>query len=133
VLIEAGARYSGLDYARARNDQAAYASAWGRFMSRYDLMLTPAMEVVAFPHGSTGPATIEGEPIGEFYDDWCHFCYPANLSGQPAMSVPMGTAEHDMPIGLQIIGPRFGDATVLRAAAAWERIAPWPAPGGGPA
>ena len=46
--------FSAADYARARNDQAAYAGAWGRFMSRYDLMLTPAMELVAFAHGTDG-------------------------------------------------------------------------------
>jgi Asp-tRNA(Asn)/Glu-tRNA(Gln) amidotransferase A subunit family amidase len=127
-LIEAGAPYSGVDYARARNEQAAYASAWGSFLTRYDLLLTPAMEIVAFRHGQTGPTVVAGQPIGEFFDDWCHFCYPSNLTGQPAMSVPMGAAEDGLPIGLQIIGPRFGDALVLRAAAAWERIAPWPRP-----
>src|SRR5205807_2275560 len=103
-----------------------YACAWGRFMERYDLLLTPAMECVAFEHGRTGPATIGGESIGEFYDDYCHFCYPFNLSGQPALSVPMGTAEHGLPVGLQLVGRRFEDDVVLRAAAAWERIAPWP-------
>ena len=127
-LIEAGAAYSGADYARARNEQAAYAAAFGRFMERYDLFLTPAMEVVAFPHGTTGPASVEGQPIGEHFDDWCHFCYPANLTGAPAISVPMGTAEHGLPVGLQLTGRRLGDATVLRAAAAWERLAPWPRP-----
>ena len=128
ALIEAGAAFSAADYARARNDQAAYASAWGSFMARYDLMLTPAMELVAFAHGRTGPELIDGQPIGEQFDDWCHFSYPSNLSGQPAMSVPMGSAEHDLPVGLQIIGPRLGDQRVLRAAAAWERIAPWERP-----
>ena len=127
-LIEAGRAYSGADYARARNEQAAYAAAFGRFMDRYDLFLTPAMEVVAFPHGTTGPVSVEGEPIGEHFDDWCHFCYPANLTGAPAISVPMGAAEHGMPVGLQLTGRRHGDATVLRAAAAWERLAPWPRP-----
>src|SRR5436305_6711260 len=83
------------------------------------------MECVAFEHGRTGPATIGGEPIGDFYDDYCHFCYPFNLTGQPAMSVPMGTAERGLPVGLQIIGRRFADDTVLRAAAAWERLHPW--------
>ncbi|MEO9174200.1 MAG: amidase family protein, partial [Gaiellales bacterium] len=114
TLIEAGAAFSGLDYARARNEQAAYASAWGRFLDRYDLMLTPAMELVAFPHGTTGPASIDGQPIGEFFDDWCHFSYPCNLSGQPAMSVPMGPADEGLPVGLQIIGPRFSEALILR-------------------
>ena len=59
-------------------------------MERYDLFLTPAMEVVAFPHGTTGPTSVEGQPIGEHFDDWCHFCYPANLTGAPAISVPDG-------------------------------------------
>jgi Asp-tRNA(Asn)/Glu-tRNA(Gln) amidotransferase A subunit family amidase len=127
-MIEAGAVFSAADYARARNDQAAYAAAWGRFMARYDLMLTPAMELVAFVHGRTGPTLIEGQPIGDFLDDWCHFSYPSNLSGQPAMSVPMGTAEEGLPIGLQIIGPRLADHAVLRAAAAWERLEPWDRP-----
>ena len=127
-LIEAGSIYSGADYVRARNEQGAYAAAFGRFMEHYDLFLTPAMEVVAFPHGTTGPAAIEGQPIGEHFDDWCHFCYPANLTGAPAISVPMGGAEEGLPVGLQITGRRFDDATVLRAAAAWERIAPWPRP-----
>jgi hypothetical protein len=40
----------------------------------------------------------------------------------------MGSAEEGMPVGLQITGRRLGDATVLRAAAAWEHIAPWPRP-----
>jgi Asp-tRNA(Asn)/Glu-tRNA(Gln) amidotransferase A subunit family amidase len=125
-LIEPGADVSGLEYVRARNAQWEYASAWGRFMTEYDLLLTPAMECVAFEHGRTGPATIAGNPIGEFYDDFCHFCYPFNLTGQPAISLPMGTAEHGLPAGLQIIGRRFDDDLVLAAGAAWERLGAWP-------
>ena len=40
----------------------------------------------------------------------------------------MGSAEDGLPVGLQLTGRRLEDATVLRAAAAWERIAPWPRP-----
>jgi Asp-tRNA(Asn)/Glu-tRNA(Gln) amidotransferase A subunit family amidase len=93
-------------------------------MSGYDLFLSPAMECVAFEHGRTGPATIGGEPIGDFYD-FCHFCYPSNLTGQPAISVPMGAAEHGLPVGLQIVGRRFEHALVLRAGAAWQRLTGW--------
>lgn len=124
-LIEPGARVSGVEYVQARNAQWEYARAWGEFMTAYDLFLSPAMECVAFEHGRTGPATIGGEPIGDFYDDYCHFSYPFNLTGQPAMSVPMGTAEHGLPVGMQIVGRRFADDVVLRAAAAWERLCPW--------
>jgi Asp-tRNA(Asn)/Glu-tRNA(Gln) amidotransferase A subunit family amidase len=125
-LIEPGADVSGVDYVRARNAQWEYARTWGQFMSDYDLFLTPTMECVAYEHGRTGPPTIGGEAIGEFYDDYCHFCYPFNLTGQPAMSVPMGTAERGLPVGLQIVGRRFEDEVVLRAAAAWEQLGAWP-------
>jgi Asp-tRNA(Asn)/Glu-tRNA(Gln) amidotransferase A subunit family amidase len=127
-LIEQGAAVTGPAYARARNNQMEFAGHWARFMRRYDLVLTPAMECVAFAHGRTSPPSLGGSIVGEFFDDWGYFCYPANMTGQPAMTVPMGAAEAGLPIGLQITGRRFEDDTVLRAAAAWERVAPWTRP-----
>jgi Asp-tRNA(Asn)/Glu-tRNA(Gln) amidotransferase A subunit family amidase len=127
-LIEAGVAVSGTEYADARNRQYAYTAEWARFMRRYDLLLTPTMECTAFEHGRSTPATIGGVPVGDFFDDWCAFMYPFNLTGQPAITVPMGLATHGMPAGLHIIGRRFEDDLVLRAAAAWERIAPWERP-----
>jgi aspartyl-tRNA(Asn)/glutamyl-tRNA(Gln) amidotransferase subunit A len=56
---------------------------------------------------------------------WSPFTYPFNLTGQPAVSVPCGRTKADLPVGLQIVGRRFADATVLRAARAWEQIQPW--------
>ena len=47
------------------------------------------------------------------------------MTGQPAGSVPGGFTRDKLPVGLQIVGRRFDDATVLRAAAAFEQIAPW--------
>ena len=48
-----------------------------------------------------------------------------NMTGQPASSVPCGFTKDGLPIGLQIVGRRFDDATVLRASAAFERARPW--------
>jgi aspartyl-tRNA(Asn)/glutamyl-tRNA(Gln) amidotransferase subunit A len=53
------------------------------------------------------------------------FTYPFNLTGQPAASVPCGFTGDGLPVGLQIVGRRFADATVLQAAAAFERLRPW--------
>ncbi len=128
TLIEPGRDVAGPAYAEARNAQYRFASGWARFMRRYDLVLTPAMECVAFKHGRTGPATLGGEPIGDVFDDWCHFMYPFNLTGQPAISVPMGSGADGLPLGLQIVGRRFADDLVIRAAARWEHIAPWERP-----
>ncbi len=47
------------------------------------------------------------------------------MTGYPAATVPCGRTRDGLPVGLQIIGPRFADALVLRAAAAFEAIQPW--------
>lgn len=95
------------------------------FFERYDLLLTPTLTVVPFPHpgGPAGPAEVNGTPI-ERFAGW-HLTYPFNLTGQPAISVPCGFSPGGLPIGLQIAGPRHADAAVLRAAAAFEQAAPW--------
>lgn len=59
---------------------------------------------------------------------------PANVTGHPALSMPAGVGTSGVPFGLQVIGPRWRDDLLLRLAAAWEAIAPWPrsAPGYAP-
>jgi aspartyl-tRNA(Asn)/glutamyl-tRNA(Gln) amidotransferase subunit A len=69
-----------------------------------------------------GPPTIDGQPVGA--NDWSPFTYIANLTGQPAASVPAGLTEDGLPVGLQIIGRHLADATVLRAAAAFQEAVP---------
>ena len=117
----------------ARNRAHEIATAWGAFHERYDLLLTPTMECAAFPLSDWAPRELDGEPIGEFYDDYCHFCYPFNLTGQPVVSVPMAPGSSGLPLGLQIAGRRYEDDLVLRAAAVWERAQPWESPSLAPA
>ena len=56
---------------------------------------------------------------------WAEFSYPFNFSGNPAASVPCGFTADGLPVGLQIVGKRFDDLNVLRAAAAFEAARPW--------
>lgn len=125
VLIEAGRAFTGADYARARNEQNEIAAAWDAFMSDFDLLLTPTMECVSFPHGTTAPRNIGGHEVVGFDDDWCHFSYPFDLSGQPAISVPLPSIETSLPMGLQIVGRRFDDELVLDVATEWEKRVDW--------
>ena len=55
---------------------------------------------------------------------WTPFSYPFNLTQQPAITIPCGLTAAGLPIGLQIVGPMFADALVLRAARAYEQIRP---------
>ena len=128
ALIEAGQGLSAEAYVNARNRAHEIAGAWAAFHARYDLLLTPTMECVAFPLADWAPRELDGQAIGEFYDDYCHFCYPFNLTGQPVISVPMAPGSGGLPLGLQIAGRRFQDDLVLRAAALWERARPWESP-----
>jgi len=53
------------------------------------------------------------------------FTYSFNITGQPAVTIPCGRTEDDLPIGLQIIDRRFDDGTVLRTAVAFQQAFPW--------
>jgi len=119
-----GAGYSALDIQRLHLRRGALGSHMRQFMQRYDLLVTPAVAVPAFdarPAGHTpmGPQSMLG---------WTPFSYPFNLTQQPACSIPCGLTREGLPIGLQIVGPMFGDALVLRAARAYESVRPIPRP-----
>jgi Asp-tRNA(Asn)/Glu-tRNA(Gln) amidotransferase A subunit family amidase len=119
-LIEAG---RGL--VPPHGEMAAYARVWDAFFTGYDLLLTPTMQLTAFPVGIETPESIEGRPVDPFFDDWCTTCLPANLAGIPATSVPAGFDRSGLPIGLQIMGPRWADRRCLSAASAFEHEVTW--------
>ena len=64
-------------------------------------------------------------PVDPFFDDWCVLALPANLTGLPASAVPTGFDADGLPVGMQVMGPRWADARVLAVAAAYERLSPW--------
>ena len=93
---------------------------------KYDLMLTPTLATAAFEAGDMGPlgpAKVNGQDASP--SSWVCFTYPFNFTGQPAASVPCGFNSEGLPVGLQIVGRRFDEALVLRAAAAFEKAHPW--------
>jgi len=121
-VMERGAGVSAAAYTDAETRRAAYYHGMRQFMERYDLLLTPSLPITAFTAGADRP-----DPPGTVNDDhleWTPFTYPFNLTGQPAISLPCGFVD-GLPVGLQIVGRWHDDATVLRAAAAFEAVAPW--------
>lgn len=104
--------------------RGALGSQLRQFMQDFDLIATPAVAVPAFEARPAGHSAMTPEAML----GWTPFSYPFNLSQQPAITVPCGLTSDGLPIGLQLVGPMFGDALVLRAARAWESVHPVPRP-----
>lgn len=118
AIIRSGARLSAADYLDAQHLREGYHTRWARFFGDYDVLLTPTMPVTAFEVGRLAPATVNGAPVPESFDAWCALALPANLAGLPAVSIPIGPGDDGLPAGLQLMGPRWSEGTLLRAATA---------------
>ena len=123
ACIRDGMGHSADAYIAMRARKLAYVERMHRFIAEWDLLLTPAVSVAAFP-----PERIEPEHWPKHAWDWirwAEFSYPFNMSGLPAASVPCGFTPDGLPVGLQIVGRRGADSNVLRAAATFERARAW--------
>ena len=121
---ELGSAMSNLDVQRLVLRRGELGSMMRQLMTRFDLLVTPTVAVPAFEareagHVAMSPASMLG---------WTPFSYPFNLTQQPACTVPCGLTSDGLPIGLQLVGPMFEDALVLRAARAYEQRHPLPRP-----
>ena len=122
--IEQGLALSAHDIARA---EVLRSLLWHRvraFMANRELLVLPTVAVPPFPVEQPYPAQINGKSLDN-YTQWLYLTYGITVTGLPAISVPCGFTRDGMPVGLQIVGRRGRDAEVLRAAAAFEVVAPW--------
>ncbi len=115
-----GERLSMLEVQRLHLRRGALGSQMRQFMQRWDLIATPALAVPAFEARPAGQVAMTPEAML----GWTPFSYPFNLTQQPACTIPCGLTSEGLPIGLQLVGPMFGDALVLRAARAFETLHP---------
>ena len=123
ACIQAGQGKSADDYLAMRARKLSYVERQHRFMADWDLLVTPAVSVAAFPAERLQP---EHWPEHAWdWLQWSEFCYPFNMSGLPAASVPCGFTPDGLPVGMQIVGRRGADHAVLKAAATFERARPW--------
>ncbi|HUP69241.1 MAG TPA: Asp-tRNA(Asn)/Glu-tRNA(Gln) amidotransferase subunit GatA [Acidimicrobiales bacterium] len=85
--------------------------------ANFDVLLSPTSPTTAFPLGSKSE-----NPLAMYLSDVCTI--PSNLAGHPAMSVPFGTGDDGLPIGVQVMAPNLGEPVMFRVAAALEKAAP---------
>jgi len=83
-----------------------------RAYESFDLLLGPTAPATAFPFGA------KADPLAMYLNDV--FTIPSNLAGHPAVSVPFGTGDDGLPVGVQVLAPSLAEATMFRAAAALE-------------
>jgi aspartyl-tRNA(Asn)/glutamyl-tRNA(Gln) amidotransferase subunit A len=84
---------------------------------RFDVLVGPTAPSTAFPFGAK-----TADPLTMYLNDVCTI--PSNLSGHPAISIPFGTGDDGLPVGVQVMAPALGEAAMFRAAAAVEAAAP---------
>jgi len=119
--VEEGLRYSAQDVARALTLQTQIYRRWQVFFRDYDVLLSPAITISPRAWTELFPAQIDGRATRTYFH-WLALAYAVTLPGHPALSLPVGTDRHGMPFGLQIVGPRGGDALVLAVGAALETL-----------
>ena len=118
--VAEGLGYSADDVARALTAQTALYRRWQDFFGGYDIVLSPAITISPRPWTELFPREINGVATRSYFH-WLALAYAVTLPGHPAVCLPVGRDAAGMPFGLQIVGPRGGDAFVLGVAQALER------------
>lgn len=121
--LRLGAFVSGVHYVRGQQARALVRREVDAALARRDVLLAPTTPVAATPVGETrvtlgdGPADVRTALL--------RLTRPFNFTGHPACSVPCGFTADGRPVGMQIAGRPFDEATVLRAADAYQRATDW--------
>ncbi len=118
--MDAGAATTPAELAQALRQREPIVAGLSRFFEQYDVLVCPTTPVTAWPLGQIGPAVIGGRPAGP--RGHAVFTPLFNLCGVPACSVPAGSVR-GLPVGLQVVAPRYEDARVLQVAALIEGLA----------
>jgi len=115
-----GEKFTTAQYLDAIQKRGALGALMNRFHETWDLLVTPTLPLTAFAADKEMANLLQEKR----WTDWTPFSYPFNLTQQPAATVPCGLTKKGLPVGLHIVGPRYADALVLRAARAFESTQP---------
>ncbi|MGE3908580.1 MAG: amidase [Chloroflexota bacterium] len=122
AIAKEGAKLTAVQIGHAMAQRVQYWDRMCRAFEQFDVLVSPTIAVPPFELGIVGPTQVNGRDVVHLA--WT-LAYPFNFTGQPAITVPCGFTRSGLPVGLQIIGKRYADGAVLRAAAAFESARPW--------
>jgi Asp-tRNA(Asn)/Glu-tRNA(Gln) amidotransferase A subunit family amidase len=109
-----------------RNDEVIRTKVFNAVQSVFedhDILVAPTVAVPPFPNEMIGPQKIDGREVDPILG-WL-ITAVFNMTGNPAASVPAGFTDEGLPVGMQLVGERLADETVLAASAAYEQVNPW--------
>jgi aspartyl-tRNA(Asn)/glutamyl-tRNA(Gln) amidotransferase subunit A len=124
LALQAGHTILAGDYIDALRTRVQIVQKWHDLFSRIDVLVAPSLPVPASPYG-LGEVTYPDGSTETLVDGHARNAFPADLTGFPALSVPCGTTSAGLPVGLQMVGRPFDEATVLRAGRAYEVTSGW--------
>jgi aspartyl-tRNA(Asn)/glutamyl-tRNA(Gln) amidotransferase subunit A len=124
AIAEPGFGISALEYRAVEKQREALARRFNLLHQQYDLLVTPQLATTAFEVEHEVPP---GNGMRRWWE-WSPFTYPFNLTQQPAATVPCGFAANGLPVAMQMVGAKWNDAMVLRAARAYEVMRPFELP-----
>jgi amidase len=113
--VEAGLKLTALDFAKAEQARRKLFLRFRDLFERFDVLLTPAAPVKPYPIEMNFPDRINGRTF-ENYIDWIAPAYLITLMSLPAATAPAGLSRDGLPVGMQIVAPRFEEPLILRAA-----------------
>lgn len=125
--IKLGLDNSSMNIGKAKEQRKRVYEVMYQYFKNYDLLITPTLPCPAIKPGwlETGTTfpTIGKKSLS--ITSWMTYTYPFNMTGLPAASIPSGWTNSDLPIGMQIVGKRYDERTVLQVSKAFEEVSPW--------
>jgi len=118
VDLELGELFLATDYVHAQRVRASLRDRWLAVMDDVDLLVTPTVPIVA-------PPATDDILSGPIKGTLLRNTYPFSLVGFPSLSLPCGMSPDGLPVGLQLTGRPFAEATVLRIGQGYEQATPW--------
>jgi aspartyl-tRNA(Asn)/glutamyl-tRNA(Gln) amidotransferase subunit A len=123
ILLEAGELMPAGDYLRAQRSRTLMRQEWAQLLREVDLIAAPSVPMTAVTAGQETVTWADGTVEG-VSDAYVRLSAPANITGLPSLSLPVGHDTAGLPIGMQLLGPPLGESLLLRVGHACEQTRP---------
>ncbi|MEU9128811.1 amidase [Kitasatospora sp. NPDC048540] len=123
ILLEAGELMSAGDYLRAQRSRTLMRQEWARMLREVDVVAAPSVPATAVEAGQE-TITWDDGTVESVSDAYVRLSSPANITGVPSLSLPVGHDTAGLPIGMQLLGRPLAESTLLRVGHAYEQTRP---------